>query len=222
MSFLIRCYSNKETTSNFTEESEEIGEASEVIGNGDVAQLQTKRTQRKRKAPEKTDANSQIVDLFKTSIEQRQRNDILLDTDGDRHFLLSLLPDFRRVPIDKKMDVKLGMIQLIKSALTPIQSHFPYNNPHLPFHPFTQPGPPPAQHFPTQPSYSSQLHSLDHPPSNHSHLSTSSASSFNAPQFSSTPRINTIPILSPHSVSTSSTDGSVIDLLMDYQGQTEN
>ncbi|VEN51094.1 unnamed protein product [Callosobruchus maculatus] len=224
MSFLMRCSSSRETTSNFAEENEEIGDIPEVIENENVTPLQTTRTG-KRKAPENTDDRSQLVDLFKTSIEQRQRNEILLDNDGDRHFLLSLLPDFRRVPVDKKMDVKLEMIQLIKSALTPFQSLYAYKNLHVPFNPSIHPGPSAAQHFPTQPSYSSQVCSLGNPPTNHPHLSNPSAESFNASQFSSTPiinSINTVPILSPNSVGTTSTDGSVVDLLTDYQGQTDN
>nr|CAI5848795.1 unnamed protein product [Callosobruchus analis] len=91
----------KETALNFAEEDEEIGETSEVIEKENVTPLQT-RKQGKRKAPEKADDSSPLVDLFRTSIEQQQRNDILLDNDGDRHFLLSLLPDYKRVPVDKK------------------------------------------------------------------------------------------------------------------------
>ncbi|CAH1957178.1 unnamed protein product [Acanthoscelides obtectus] len=107
------------TTSNFTEENHTIEEASDHEQNEYVTPLRPIHVQKKRKVASETDHNNEIVGLLKANLAQQQTNDIMLDNDGDRHFLLSLLPDFRRVPIDKKMDVKLAMIQSIKSALLP-------------------------------------------------------------------------------------------------------
>ncbi|CAH1959722.1 unnamed protein product [Acanthoscelides obtectus] len=121
-------YDYYKTTSNFTEENHTIEEASDHEQNEYVTPLRPIHVQKKRKVASETDHNTEIVGLLKANLAQRQTNDIMLDNDGDRHFLLSLLPDFRRVPIDKKMDVKLAMIQSIKSALLPTQSAFNYNH----------------------------------------------------------------------------------------------
>ncbi|CAH1984594.1 unnamed protein product [Acanthoscelides obtectus] len=218
----MRCSSNRETTSNFTEENHTIEEASDHEQNEYVTPLRPIHVQKKRKVASETDHNTEIVGLLKANLAQRQTNDIMLDNDGDRHFLLSLLPDFRRVPIDKKMDVKLAMIQSIKSALLPTQSAFNYNHvQHLPFYP-SAPNPPSTQHLPIHKSSSSQVHVYGHPSSTHSYLSphSSSNTSFIELQCSSNERTDTVPILSPHSVESTatSTDGSIIDLLVDYQG----
>ncbi|CAH1979213.1 unnamed protein product [Acanthoscelides obtectus] len=181
------------TTSNFTEENQTIEEASDHEQNEYVTPLRPIHVQKKRKVASETDHNTEIVGLLKANLAQRQTNDIMLDNDGDRHFLLSLLPDFRRVPIDKKMDVKLAMIQSIKSALLPTQSAFNYNHvQHLPFYP-SAPNPPSTQHLPIHKSSSSQVHVYGHPSSTHSHLSphSSSNTSFIELQCSSNERTDT-------------------------------
>lgn len=166
------------------------------------------------------------MELLKTSLEQRQANDTLLDNDGDRHFLLSLLPDFRRVPIDKKMDVKLAMIQSIKSAILPTQSTLNNYN-HIQYL-STYPSAPnlPSTHFPIYPSPSLPPHVSSQLSTTHSHFptNTSTDNSFINLQSSTSQRTETvIPILSPQSIESrdTSTDGS-IDLLVDYQNQTQN
>ncbi|CAH1107068.1 unnamed protein product [Psylliodes chrysocephalus] len=72
-------------------------------------------------------------------LEQRKKNEDLLGKDEDRHFLLSLLADFNRVPIEKKLDVKLAIIQAIKSAILPTHGaavpHTPYFSETYPIHP---------------------------------------------------------------------------------------
>lgn len=110
----------------------------------------------KKRKHTSTDHSSEIVQVIKASLDQRQKNENLLDKDEDRHFLLSLLADFKRVPVEKKLDVKLAIIQSIKSATLPTHGsdviHKPYSSEPYPIHPSAFF--PPPQPYSNIPSYS--------------------------------------------------------------------
>jgi hypothetical protein len=89
-------------------------------------------------------SDAQIAELLKESINQRNTNEKMLEQDEDRHFFLFLLRDFKRVPVERKMDVKLTIMQAIKAAIvsTPptfnsYVTHPPqcYSNPPSSFYP---------------------------------------------------------------------------------------
>lgn len=175
---------------------------------------------KRKKLSVKADDDSQILQLLKTNLERRTQQETVIDNDVDRHFLLSLLGDFKRVPIEKKMDVKLAIIQAINSAITSSHSSStlcnPYNNnpSHLSFHPSTL-TPYPLQHY----SYGPSSLSTQHAPI---YLSSSSTTAKAFPSTSQNypPEENDTPICSPYSNNNESTvtspAESIVDLLTDY------
>ncbi|CAH1109762.1 unnamed protein product [Psylliodes chrysocephalus] len=198
LSFLMRCSANRETTSNFASGNSETAEAPKLKENDGFANKTATLIHKRKKNPSRTDDDLQIGELFKKSIEQRQKNEMVLDNDADRHFLLSFLPDFKKVPDDKKMDLKMVIIQSIKSAQLTTQAAFtPYNyiQP-LTLH-FSSPNPLPQQNVPT---YSLSQHFSDYP---------SSATPSKSSRLTSSQRINILnPTLSPYSINSSSINNS--------------
>lgn len=76
---------------------------------------------RKKMNPHSLENNDgEIAKLLKESISQRDTHEKCLEDDDDRHFLLSLLGDFKRLPIEKKLDVKIEVIRAIRAAIKPI------------------------------------------------------------------------------------------------------
>lgn len=154
--------------------------------------------------------------MLKESIRRRDENELKLGQNEDRHFLLSLLADFQRIPIEKKMDVKLAIMQAIKVATTPTPPIF---NPYISYHP------PQIHHFKPEAvsissgSLSSQTHNL--PPHTLQTVVSVPSSSPASQTYPFQPHASQadLPLSSPYSQnsSTASTDGSFIDLLRDYQ-----
>jgi hypothetical protein len=72
-------------------------------------------TSRKRKAA-RTDSESDLAAVLAESLKRKQELDLLMTTDPDRLFLLSLLEDFKQIPHERKADVKISIINAIRNA----------------------------------------------------------------------------------------------------------
>jgi len=98
---------------------------------------------RKRKAA-RTDSESDLAAVLAESLKRKQELDLLMTSDPDRLFLLSLLDDFKKIPHERKAHVKISMINSITNASL-VQRPAP---------PPPPPRPPPPHQYPN--NYTSQ------------------------------------------------------------------
>lgn len=130
LSFLSTCVGNKLTTSNLSpiynddeldadtetvtdnEENDKVNDSDEEHRYEDT--IIQSRPSKKQKTQHK-DSETQLFMSIQQSLEQRNQMTKSMD-DPDRLFLLSLIDDLKQVPADKKMEVKLSIMQTISNA----------------------------------------------------------------------------------------------------------
>jgi len=91
---------------------EEEGSESENI-KGVLPVPQSGSSERQTRKRKRDQADIQVVDVLAKSLTWRQEKDESLEKDPDRLFLLSLLEEFKKVPIIKKAAVKTATIKAI-------------------------------------------------------------------------------------------------------------
>jgi len=69
-----------------------------------------------KKKAVRTDSESDLAAVLAESLKRKQELDLLMTSDPHRLFLLSLLDDFKKIPHERKADVKISMINSIRSA----------------------------------------------------------------------------------------------------------
>lgn len=122
---------------------------------------QKERIIRKKSKRKNNDADEELAATLKASLESRDKREAAAEADSDRLFLLSLLPDLKKVPEHEKLSTKLELMTVIKKKLEMTsasnlpqqvicQPSFSQWGSQQPF--FGHPGPMPAQ-FPS-PQYS--------------------------------------------------------------------
>ncbi|KAF0758347.1 BESS domain-containing protein [Aphis craccivora] len=143
LSFLSTCVGNKLTTSNLSpiyyddelnadtetvtdnEENDKVNDSDEEHRYEDT--IIQSRPSKKQKTQHK-DSETQLFMSIQQSLEQRNQMTKSMD-DPDRLFLLSLIDDLKQVPADKKMEVKLSIMQTISNAKKYRQQNIPSNIP---------------------------------------------------------------------------------------------
>jgi hypothetical protein len=126
----------KRVQSNLNPIEEEAGSESEEAVLSVPQSGSSERQTRKRKQGVQADA--QLAEVLAKSLKWRQEKDDSLEKDPDRLFLLSLLEDFKKVPINKKAAVKIAIIKAIDDGTI----EHPYRPP---FEPINYPPPTPVQ-----------------------------------------------------------------------------
>lgn len=122
LSFLSTCVGNKQTISNFNDNDAEPTTDNEDNDNmndsGEEHTYEDTITQSrpsKKKKTQNKDSESQLFLSIQKSLEDRNEMTKAMD-DPDRLFLLSLTNDLKQVPEEKKMEVKLSIMQTISNA----------------------------------------------------------------------------------------------------------
>ncbi|XP_050424250.1 uncharacterized protein LOC126835602 [Adelges cooleyi] len=118
LSFLSTCVRNKQTTSNLNdndaeptiknEDNDSMNDSGEEHSYKET--ITRSRSSKKQKTQPK-DTEGQLFLPLQKSVEE----------DPDRLFLLSLIDDFKQVPEDKKLDVKLSIMRIISNAKQSLQ-----------------------------------------------------------------------------------------------------
>ncbi|KAK2575654.1 hypothetical protein KPH14_012054 [Odynerus spinipes] len=113
MSFLKPSLSHAESSNNSSSVEENEIESEEYDDTLEIPSFTTphpysfsQSTSRKRKVTDKGD--------FATSLKRKQKNEETIMNDPDRHFLLSLLCDFKKIPDALKAKVKIDIINAIE------------------------------------------------------------------------------------------------------------
>jgi len=102
---------------------------------GQEEQEQTEVNQRKQNSRKKKKSNEEddeLIKCLKTRILQKQEAD---ENDEDRHFLLSLVPDIKKIPPHMKFDFKMRIMTVVSQTLQAIPStpNQPPNNAYYPY-----------------------------------------------------------------------------------------
>lgn len=77
------------------------------------------QSKRKCSRSKTKDPNSEVLEIIKDSLKARQLNETRLNEDDDRNFLLSLVGDLKKVDPERKMSVKLQIMQVINQGIAP-------------------------------------------------------------------------------------------------------
>lgn len=186
LSFLSKCTGGVRTRGDTTNEvAETRAVTTEQVGGPYAAVDENEASislQRKKKR--KPASDDELLATLKMSIQSRDERDRQAESDDDRHFLLSLLPEMKKIPENVKLSTRmeiLGVIEKNKRGLSqgfeinrrnyegtagPSQqyastygsSHQHWQNTNL--YPFMTPNPRPFQIPPPQPERSPSTHSI--------------------------------------------------------------
>lgn len=128
LSFLSTFVGNKQTTSNIdngdeqefieaqpTSDSENNDHTNDSGDEYTYEDTITQARSSKRQKTQNSDSESQLFMSIQKSLDQRNQITKSMD-DPDRLFLLSLIDDFKQIPADKKMQIKLKITQTISDA----------------------------------------------------------------------------------------------------------
>lgn len=177
-------------TSNSLESNESIidEDATEMPGNADkLMEDRSTRLKINRKHTAKTTAKEEdeLIEVLKTRIKTTTPE---AEPDSDKLFLLSLLPEIRKVPPERQLKVKSDILAVIASAQgNSVHSQHQWNPQQLPsagypYYPLpnVNPGPPPypSQHTPNQFVSNPLQGSYPQNPSNYVHPSSSTNNTF--------------------------------------------
>lgn len=128
MSFLSKCSGDVPTEGDITKEvtGTKAGTATQVGGPYDTSNKSSDSLKRNKKA--KPDYNeSDLIATLKNSVESRDERDRQAESDHERLFLLSLLPEIKKIPENRKLSTKMEIISIIQRNQTPAFSQG-YNN----------------------------------------------------------------------------------------------
>ncbi|RVE52805.1 hypothetical protein evm_002462 [Chilo suppressalis] len=106
----LKPYAGKNKTQNSLSagDDESVGEGNESVGGPyEDRALGTKR----KKSDPAEEMTRELIDTLKTSINKKENEE-----DPDRQFMLSLVPDFKKVPDRLKSVVKINIIRYISQA----------------------------------------------------------------------------------------------------------
>jgi hypothetical protein len=122
-----------------TRRNEEEDSESETSNEGVLSVPKSGSSERHTRKRKKGDeADTQLADVLAKSLKWKQEKEEILEQDADRLFLLSLLEDFKKVPINQKAAVKIAIIQAIEDG----RIEHPCNPP---YEPANHPPPAPVQ-----------------------------------------------------------------------------
>lgn len=119
MSFLKKCSGGVPTSGGKNKEVTETkaGTAVEVGGPYDPPNKSSSSSKRNKKAKPDYD-DSDLIATLKYSVESREERDKQTESDYDRMFLLSLLPEIKKVPENRKLSTNMEILSIIQRNQT--------------------------------------------------------------------------------------------------------
>lgn len=88
----------------------------EVVSNDESGDVQICSPVAKKK--KKSDDDSSLIEVFKEGISLRENREMKQESDADRLFMLFILKDFRKIPVDRRLFTKMELLDVIKRAQT--------------------------------------------------------------------------------------------------------
>lgn len=128
LSFLSKCSGGVPTEGDKTKEMAETKARTtiQVEGPYDTSSKSSGSLKRNKRA--KSDYNdSDLIATLKYSVESREERDRQAESDHDRLFLLSLLPEIKKIPENLKLSTKMEILSIIQRNQTAAFSK-DYNN----------------------------------------------------------------------------------------------